>query len=243
MRYRLLCCEIFFREVCRLLSESERTCDVDFLPKGLHDLGADKMVPRLQAAVDAVPADRYEAVLLGYGLCNNGIVGLRAGRLPLVIPKSHDCIGIFMGSRHRYTDYFNSHPGTYYRTTGWTERNDSTGAGEQTVQQKLGLFMQYESLVEKYGEENARYIMETMGSGVEHYDRLTYIRMGLACEERFVQQARAEAAGKGWAFEELQGSLDVLRKLVEGQWDSDFLVVPPGAAVRPSHDDNVIACG
>ena len=59
--------------------------------------------------------------------------------MPLVIPRAHDCIALFMGSRQRYREYFDAHPGTYYRTSGWIERDDATSAGEETVSQRLGL--------------------------------------------------------------------------------------------------------
>ena len=241
MRVKLICCEIFFREVCALLADSPNTCDEQFLPKGLHDLGADRMLPRLQEAVDAVDPARYEAILMGYALCNNGLAGLEARRLPLIVPKSHDCIGVFMGDRQSYREYFDAHPGTYYRTSGWTERNDASGAGEETVPQKLGLFLKYDELVAKYGEENAAYIMETMGDATAHYDRMTFIRMGLPCDDRFAAMAREDAARQGWTYEEIGGSLGVLRKLIDGPWDDDsLLTVRPGERIAASHDDGVI---
>jgi len=239
-RFKLLCCEIFYREVCSLVANSPAICDVEFLPKGLHDLGVEKMRPRLQERIDAASEGPVEAVLLGYGLCNNGIVGLEARKVPLVVPRAHDCITLFLGGRNKYKDYFNAHPGTYYRTTGWLERNDPDSAGDETVFQKLGLFLQYEELVQKYGEENAKYIMETMGDPVAHYDRITYIRMGLPCENAFCEQAKKEAVEKGWQFEELRGSMELLRKLVCGEWDSDFLVVQPGGRIVAAYDDGVV---
>ena len=240
MRLKLIACEIFFRELCHLVSRSPNICDIEFLPKGLHDLGSDKMAPRIQERIDAVDAERYDAIILGYGLCNNGIIGLHAGDLRMVVPRSHDCIGLFMGDRCKYREYFDAHPGTYYRTTGWTERDDASGAGDETVPQQLGLFMDYASLVEKYGEENAKYVMETMGYDSAHYDRMTYINMGLSCEESFRDRAQQEAAEKGWQFDELQGSMKVLRKLVDGEWDDDFLVLEPGEVIAARYDDDVI---
>ena len=242
MRFKIVCCEILYREICHLLAESPNTCSVTFLPKGLHDLGVDKMQPRLQENIDRIEEDGdCDAILLGYGLCNNGTVGLTARSVPLVIPRAHDCIALFLGCRGRYKEYFDSHPGTYYKTSGWIERNDTESAGEETVSQRLGLSMQYDELVEKYGEDNAQYIMETMGDPCEHYDRITFIDMGLPCDARFREQAAEEARERGWAFDVLEGSLKLLRKMLDGEWDDDFLVLQPGESVKPSHDADVMA--
>lgn len=240
MIFKVLCCEVFFREVSKLAAECPHTLDVEFLPKGLHDLGSDKMMPRLQERINESDKKAYDAVLLVYGLCNNGIVGLHPGKARLVVPKAHDCITMFMGNRTKYTDYFNAHPGTYYRTTGWVEHQNSSGEDDLSIQQKMGLFMKYEELVEKYGEDNAKYIMETMGSATAHYDRLSFIAMGLECEKPFIEKAREEAAEKGWKFEIIPGSLDILRKLLHGEWDDDFLVIVPGQTIRPSYDADVV---
>ena len=240
MRIKLLSCEVFFREICLLAAGSPHTCDLEFMPKGLHDLGADKMTARLQEYVDRADEGHYDAIVLVYGLCNNGVVGLTARHTRIVISRAHDCISLYLGGRGRYRERFNAHPGTYYRTTGWIEHADSNVAGDVTVSQKLGLFMQREELVMKYGEENAQYIMETMGDGMANYDRLAFINMGMDCEAPFRRMAEVEAAKQGLIFEEIPGSMELLRKLVRGEWDDNFLVVEPGQTIRPSHDDAVI---
>lgn len=243
MRLKLLVCEVLYRETCSLVAESPHTCEVEFMPKGLHDLGVDKMRPRIQERIDAVEAGKYDAILLGYGLCNNGLVGITSRHTKLVIPKAHDCITLFLGGRAKYREFFESHTGTYYRTTGWIERCDSSGAGDQTVSQKLGLFLQYEELVRKYGEENAQYIVETMGTGTANYDTLAFIRMGLDCEAPFIEQARKEAEEKKWKFEEVGGSLELMRKFVNAVWDADFLVIEPGQSIAASYNDDVMKQG
>ena len=140
MQLKLISCEIFYRELCAAVSRSPNTVDLEFLPKGLHDIGCTAMLARLQEAVDRVEDGKYDAVLLGYGLCNNGIVGLTARATRLVVPRAHDCITLFLGSRQKYLDYFNSHPGVYFKTTGWIERGDSRGELRQlSIQRKIGL--------------------------------------------------------------------------------------------------------
>lgn len=243
MRIKILCCEVFFREICLLAAGSPHTCDLEFLPKGLHDLGADKMRSRLQEYIDRMEGKHYDAIVLVYGLCNNGVAGLVARSTRIVIPRAHDCISLFLGSREKYRERFNAHPGTYYRTTGWLEHADSEGAGDVSVSKQLGLFMQREELVRKYGEENADYIMETMGNGMANYDRLAFISMGLDCEDKFKRIAAEEAVQQNLVFEEIPGSMDLLRKLIIGEWDKDFLVIEPGQVLWPSHDDNVVKAG
>ena len=109
-RYALLSCEIIYREACLLAAEAENIVDVQFLPKGLHDMGQEKMSERLQEHITDLDEKVYDAILLGYGRCNNGVAGLRTKKTPLVIPRAHDCITFFFGSRQAYEAYFNSHP-------------------------------------------------------------------------------------------------------------------------------------
>ncbi len=222
------------------MAECPHICDVEFMPKGLHDLGSQNMLPRIQERIDACSGMGYDAILLVYGLCNNGIAGISSGDTRIVVPRAHDCITLFMGSSTRYAEYFNSHPGVYYMTSGWIERNNPEGAGGETVPRKLGLFINYPELVEKYGEENAVYIMETMGNGTANYDRMTFIRMGIRDENRFREIAREESERRGWQFEEIEGDRKLLEKLFAGNWDSDFLVLEPGSKVVPSYDERII---
>jgi hypothetical protein len=243
MRYKVICCEVLYREICRLAADCPAMCELEFLPKGLHDLGVDKMRPRLQECIDAAVGKGFDAVLLVYGLCNNGTAGLIARDTKVVIPRAHDCITLFLGSRHRYRELFDAHPGTFYQTTGWIERGDGEKIDDLTISKKLGLHMQYEELVEKYGEDNAKYIMETMGDLTTNYDRTVFICMGLGCEEQFARIAEKEAAEKGWAFERIEGSMTLLHKLLYGEWDDNFLVLNPGESIKASHDDNVVKSG
>ena len=123
MKLKLISCEIFFREMEFLLEQSPHEIDVEFLQKGLHDIPTEEMLKRIQAQVDAASEQDYDAIILGYALCNNGLVGLKARNTKLILTRAHDCITLFFGSRQRYREYFYANPGTYFKTTGWIERN------------------------------------------------------------------------------------------------------------------------
>ncbi len=242
MRLKLIACEIFLRELSALAAAAPHRVDPEFLPKGLHDLPSGDMRARVQAAVDAVPEGRYERVLLGFGLCNNGLAGVRARSTPLIVPRSHDCIGLFLGSPERYREVFDSMPGTYFLTPGWIERGEPWDElRHQTVLHRLGLDLSFEELARQYGEENARYITETLADGVRAYHRYLYIRTGCGPDELFEAEARRRAQERGWSFEVCDGDPGWLKQLVVGPWPPDrFLEVPPGAVIRARPADGVM---
>jgi Protein of unknown function (DUF1638) len=243
MHLKLIYCQVFTREMEHVVSRSAHTVDLESIPMGLHSLGVE-MRPHLQERIDAADGAGYDAILLGYALCGRGTEGLRAGRTQLVLPRAHDCIGVLMGSRHRYASYFQDHPGVYYRSPGWVEFQtpdlklepafpaQKNPMGEQTT---------LDEFIAKYGEDNGRYLYEQFSSFRRHYSGLTYISTGIASDEACRAKAHAEAEKEGWAFEEVPGSLTLLERLVNGPWDaSDFLVVPPGAAIRATFDEGIV---
>jgi hypothetical protein len=243
MRLKLLSCEIFYREFCAVAARSPNTVDVEFLPKGLHDLGSEGMLERLQAALDRVDSSKYEAILLGYALCNNGAAGLTARAIPVVIPRAHDCITLFLGSAQRYLEYFQNHPGVYFKTTGWIERGEAGGEFSQlAIGRKLGMLQSFDELVARYGEDNARYLWQELGDLKRHYSQLTFIEMGVEPDASFERRTRDEATQRGWRFEKLAGDLGMFRRLLDGVWDDgEFLVVPPGWRVVARYDQGILA--
>ena len=238
-RLKFIGCEIIYREACLLAARSPHTVDLEFLRKGLHDLETAEMLATVQAAVDRTD-DTYDAVILGYARCNDGVVGLTARTIPLVIPRAHDCITFFFGSRRAYREYFDAHPGTYYRTTGWLERSRGEGEASAGAMSHLGLDRSFEELVAKYGRENAEFIRQATSGGLKYYDNICYLEMGVCDERPFIQAARAEAEARGWHFDHRRGDWTLLEKLFFGQWDDDFVVLAPGQRIAACNDERIL---
>jgi hypothetical protein len=241
MRLKLLACEILYREICHVVARSPNCVDVEFLPKGLHDIGRRKMQAALSDALDAVSVREYDAVLLGYALCSGGVCGLSPKSVPMVLPRAHDCITLFLGDRKRYNDYFLKHPGTYFKTTGWIERGDSLMQSTTPGQEEsLSGGLRFEEMVEKYGRDNAEYLREEL-LGLKHYRRITFIETGIEPDDRFERTAEEDARERSLSYEKISGDLGLLRRLVDGEWnDEDFLVIPPGYQIVESYDERIV---
>ena len=243
MRLKAIACQVFTREFEHMLARSPYTVDLELIPMGLHTFGVD-MRPHLQERIDAADPLGYDAILLSYALCGRGTEGLRAGRTQLVLPRAHDCLGVLMGDRHRYQDYFEDHPGVYYRSPGWVEFQTPDLKLQPAFPSQKNAFGEQSSLEEfiaKYGEDNGRYLYEQFSSFRSRYSGLTYISAGIASDGASRTRARAEALKQGWVFDEVIGSLSLLERLIDGTWDAaNFLLVPPGATIRANLGDGIV---
>jgi hypothetical protein len=248
MFLKVIACEIALREICHCVARCPHVLDLEFLPQGLHDTPA-RGRDEIQRRIEAVPAGRYDAVLIGYGLCSSIVKDLRPAGVRLVIPRAHDCITFFLGSKERYQRCFTERPGTYYFTSGWLEAPTRRDGG---TRQGHGVFMPAQTtttlqgnLAEwtaKYGEEQAQFLMEEMLRWTQHYTHGTLIDFDFAQPLRLDHEVRRICTDKGWEYEALPGDLTLLQRWLDGDWAaSDFLVVEPGQKVVSSFDDGVIA--
>jgi hypothetical protein len=209
----VIACATVIEEMLPLLPPDVNYRVLDF---GLHTDPV-RLRAALQKVIDEVQ-DRADVLVLGYGLCSQGVVGLKA-KCTLVVPKVDDCISIFLGSKSAYRAQSRQEPGTYYLTKGWIEAGDSP-------------FEEYKQMAEKYGKARADRIIALL---LSNYRRLALINTGQYELERYRDYARTKADSFGLRFEEIKGSDDLVRKMIEGPWDGEFVVVAPGETVRFDH--------
>ena len=216
-RKRIIACEGIKPELTRILEETSADVECVFIRQDLHR-HPERIKDEVEAALDAADSPCDE-VILGYGLCSNGVVGIEARGCRLIIPKVHDCIGMYLGSLTRYIAMFDERPGTYYLTTGWIEKG------------KDPLTTMREDYAARVGMADAE---EGMREELQHYSTIAFIDLGLRPDtDRFKRIARENAEYFGLEYVEIQGDWSLLKKLIEGPYDpSEFVIVEPGGRVE-----------
>jgi len=213
------------REAYYCAARSKNVIDVVLMEQGLHD-EPDRLRTKVRKALENtcdIQKRPYDASLLGYGLCSNGIVGLSA-EIPIVVPRGHDCITLLLGSKDKYQEYFDSHRGVYWYSPGWIE------SGKQPGKERYEKLL--EEYKEKYGDDNAQYLMEVEQSWIKEYSWATFIDWGLTDSSEYKNYTKRCAEYLHWNYDELKGSPALMQKLIDGHWhDSEFLVVKPGQKI------------
>jgi hypothetical protein len=224
-RLQLITCKVLQREAYFCAARSPNVVDIVLMQQGLHD-EPDRLRREVQKALERtqdIQGRPYDASLLGYGLCSNGVVGLGA-EIPIVIPRAHDCITVLLGSKERYQEYFDAHRGVYWYSPGWIE------SGRQPSRER------YEKLLEeytrKYGADNAQYLMEVEQTWMKEYRWATYVDWGLTEADGYKTFTKECAAFLRWNYDELTGDSGLMQRFVDGLWsEQEFLIVPPGQRI------------
>ncbi len=215
----VIACKVFQHLLERHL-DSDRIGLITFLDYGLHSIPRN-LNREIQQLIDRL--EQPSLVMLGYGLCGNGLHGIRAGRHILLIPRADDCIAILLGSVEAYRREFDANPGTYYLSKGWLESGSNP-------------LREYRQYVERYGQEQADWLMEQQ---YRNYKRLAFVAHSLQDLEAYRPQAQEVARfcqRWGMHYEEILGSEAYVQRLVEvavalDAAGEDFLVVPPGGEI------------
>jgi hypothetical protein len=239
-QYVALTCEALARSIYGLAAETSHAVTMRMFRQGLHNTPKN-LRSVLQEEIDDIEANRYDAVLLVYGMCGTSTIGLTARDTTLVIPRAHDCITLYLGSRDRYQTEFERHPGTYWYSVDYIERAEkgaSVALGAAGIEDEEAQYAEY---VKKFGEDSAKMLIEEMRKWSAHYSRAAFIDTGLGETAVYEKIAQDKAAREGWVFERLQGNRRLLAGLIQGDWDADeYLVVPPGYTIRQDYSSELL---
>jgi hypothetical protein len=243
LKLKVIACDVMNREISYISSQSCCLVDTTFLHQGLHDTPQQLRI-QLQQEIDKAnqgfpynyynTAPDYDYIIIGYGLCSNGITGVFSKEIPLIVPRGHDCSTFLLGSKEKYEACFKNNPGTYWFSSGWIER----GWQPSELKYKV-LFKEY---IRKYGEDNAEFLMEMEQSWIKNYRNAAFIGWNCLPNFDYYRKFTKESAKYlGWNYLEFQGEPELLKNILNGVFNqSEVLVVPPGKQIIPSFGPDII---
>lgn len=237
-------CEVFRHEIELITSEMENPPPVYFMEMGLHER-PDKLRETIQDFISKQEAKRQDdfTILLAYGLCGQGLSEIHCTKATLVLPKIHDCIPLLLGIKQDDACEVSLNGQTYWQSPGWVSY-----AHSEFLRNKEAKFNEY---VEKYGEDNANYLMQEQLGWLQNYQTVRLIRwpqitqMEVRAKKSsgfFEDEARCFAGEAELPYSDCAGSDNYLRALLEGGEDADlFLHIKPGSTAQLNADGAIVA--
>jgi hypothetical protein len=211
MKIKLIGCDSTMNEV-RSLGISE-TMDCEFLDFNFHGKPA-LLHARLQEIIDQ--SQDYDLIITTYSRCSNVVVGLLSQRVPLLLPKTHDCISLLLGSNERQLKLLKENPGTYYFSRGWLDHGRTP-------------YAEYLEYVDRYGKEKAADLIKMLYG---NYNRAVLIvTPGTKDIEEYRKKVRTIAEFFGWDVGEEEGDLHLLTAVLKGSAEQDTVYVEQGRTV------------
>lgn len=237
MKNIAIVCDVMKSDLTEREDIDSSNTDYIFMEQQLHNT-PNIMRIRLQEEIDKVSSD-YDKIILSYGLCSNGVVGLKSKTHEIIIPRVDDCISLFLGSKERYIEEFKKDPATYYLCKGWIEYGGDpyraylvwTGRDKHLPK---GWFLNKEVYGKNYDEATAMMLFVEM---LKNYKRVVLINNDDLEKIHFdyakeMVDFMTEALGRETVLEEIKGSSRFLKKLINCEWDDkNFLRVQPGVEI------------
>ena len=221
-RQVLIACAMIRKELEYLMERTPFSGEVVWMDKGLHEKPGN-LLHALREEIGRRDAPDTD-ILLAYGLCGNGVIGLKAEHARLVVPAFDDCLRILLSEEPGKPILCN--PRALLYTDGWMDRED-------------GLLTKREKYIARYGEKKGRKILHLM---LKNYEEIMFLDTGLYDVAACMEEIRPAAAELSLRITQCGAHLRAYEKFLAGEWDGEFIVTAPGETITEAHFDTRARC-
>lgn len=211
MKIKLIGCDSTKNEVCWL--GIPKTMDCEFLDFNFHGK-PDRLHVRLQEIIDQ--SQDYDLIITTYSRCSNVVVDLLSQRVPLLLPRTHDCISLLLGSNERQLKLLKENPGTYYFSRGWLDHGRTP-------------YAEYLEYVDRYGREKAADLIKMLYGS--YNKAVLIVTPGTKDIGNYREKVREIADFFRWDVGEEAGDLHLLTAVLHGYTEQDTVYVEPGQRI------------
>ncbi|MCX7970447.1 MAG: DUF1638 domain-containing protein [Negativicutes bacterium] len=204
MRLALIACSVFEPEISAIAGGFPQIRAVEFFSMARHDVPA-AMRRELQGLLDSHQRpELFDGILLLCGWCGGGVDGLRSGKLPLSIPRAHDCREILAGSSDRCRRLGLHQPGVLTVSAGWgrqSQRNPAMVYWDDSP----------DDICRRFGADNGIFLYQQLIA--DKISRIVYLAGDRRVETEGINHSRRVAARIGAGWQVKQKRLDWIKTL------------------------------
>ncbi len=211
-RQIVVACVTLKDELAAAMETCHSSLTVRWLPVK-HDT-PDEMRKMIQHTIDS--QTQADTILLAYGCCGGGLVGIKSDNARLVIPRAADCIALLLNNQ---PDLERLRTRGYFLTRGWLN-------GEKSLEKSL------DAVARQYGPKKMEDWIRAVYGG---YQALFLIDTGAYAFAQEKHRVGQLARRLGLKPRGIAGDISLLKRLVSGQWDSRFIIKKPGT--QTTYDD------
>lgn len=215
MKIKLIGCESTKNEVYWLGISKDTECE--FLDFDLHGRPP-QLHTKLQKIIDL--SQDFDLIILTYNRCSNVLLNLVSPKAPLIFPKTHDCIGLLLGSNERHLEFTRENPAVYYFSQGWLDYARTP-------------YAEYLEYVKKYGEENAKSLIDTLYG--QYKKAVLIVTPGMKELDHYREKMKEIADFFSWETDEIQGDVNILADLIKGKEHPELVQISPGVRITEEH--------
>ncbi len=211
MKIKIIGCASTMNEV-KWLGISENM-DCTFCDFNLHGKPA-KLHQMLQQAI--IDSQNFDLIILTYNRCSNVLVNLISPKVPLLFPKTHDCIGLLLGSHKRHLEFCRKNSAAYYFSQGWLDY----GRDPYTE------YLEYQI---KYGTKKAKSLIHTLYG--RYQKAVLIITPSMKNIAYYRTKVKEIACFFHWDIDEVEGDMALLTSLIKVKENPDLIFVEPGVKI------------
>lgn len=211
----IVACRTIAEELNAVANEIDCKHPILWIESSLH-IDPESLRKRMQEELDHI--SNVDVVILAFGYCGNAILGLKASNYKIIFPKVDDCITMLLGSCEKRKEIA-SEMGTYFLTKGWLDYEKN-------------IWVEYQDTVKRYGKVKADKIYKII---LKHYKRLGVIETNAFDMEDFLKKTEQVAKDLDLSQEIIPGTLSYIKKLLNGPWDEDFVIINANETITLEH--------
>lgn len=204
----LIACGMQQDEIEKKKIECKSCVPVIYMKRGMHE-NPRELHEMLQQEINQ--HQDCDEILLTYGLCGLATEGLVSESTRLILPRFHDCIHQLMENKVDVD--------SLYLTRCWTLDEKS-------------ILKQCENVLREYGTEVGKEILDCIYGS---YQWITIIDTDSYDLAPVMLNAKKAAEMLNLSVRKISSKVFVIEKLLQGEWDEDFIILQPGEAMKKEY--------